>query len=164
MKHRLMVVLLIVLIVFWAVACEDRNIPRRSSPVEATPGGAVGTVSGEELSAFQKEHGIGPVKEPLQLTSLDAALADEGKQLFETKCSACHKLQERYVGPPLGEVLKRRTPEYVMNMMLNPAEMVQKHPTAKGVFAEFLVQMPFQNLTTQESRAILEYLRRTQGG
>lgn len=145
---------------FAAVACQDRK--EAPPPTAGNVPRAAGVADG--LSAFQAENGIGPVTEKLQLAAVDAALADKGRQVFETKCSACHKLDERYVGPALGEVLKRRTPEYAMNMMLNPAEMTQKHPTAKGVFAEFMVQMPFQNVTVDESRAILEFLRKSQKG
>ena len=75
------------------------------------------------------------------------------------KCAACLKLEERYVGPPLGTVLSNRTPAYVMNMILNPDEMVKNHPEAKAMLAQFLTPMPNQNLTEDEARAVLEYLR-----
>jgi hypothetical protein len=46
-----------------------------------------------------------------------------------------------------------------MNMILNPQEMVQKDPTAQALLEEFLVPMTFQNVTPEETRAILEYFR-----
>jgi mono/diheme cytochrome c family protein len=113
------------------------------------------------LSQEEMELGFGPIRS-VQLGELDAALASEGEAVFALKCSACHKLAERYVGPPLGEVLSRRTPEYVMNMVLNPAEMVEKHPTARELLAQYMNPMPDQNVTESDARAVLEYLRSVQ--
>jgi cytochrome c len=113
----------------------------------------------EQLSAFQLEHGIGPIKEKMELGPLDAALATKGKEVFETKCSMCHKMDSTYVGPSLGEVTARRTPAYVMNMILNPQEMVEHHPVAKQLLAERMTFMPNQQLTQDDARAVLEYLR-----
>jgi cytochrome c1 len=56
-------------------------------------------------------------------------------------------------------VTETRTGAYIMNMILNPAEMVQKHPEARAKLAEFMTPMPFQNVTEDEARDILEYLR-----
>lgn len=33
-------------------------------------------------------------------------------------------MDERYVGPPLGDILERREPAYVMNMILSPEKML----------------------------------------
>lgn len=110
------------------------------------------------LTQQQLENGIGPI-ESVSLGAIDAALAENGEEIFRTKCSACHKMQDRYVGPALGDVLERRTPEYVMNMMLNPEEMLQKHPEAKAMLAQFMTPMPNQQLTEEDARAVLEHLR-----
>ena len=111
------------------------------------------------LTAFQVEHGIGPLTEAVTLGELDTELAAQGALVFEAKCSACHKLGERYVGPALGEVLDRRTPAFVMNMMLNPEEMYQRHPEVKKLLAEYMSYMPNQNVTPDDARAVVEYLR-----
>jgi hypothetical protein len=64
-----------------------------------------------------------------------------------------------YVGPALGEVTTRRTGAFIMNMILNPQEMVERHPVAKQMLAERMSFMANQNLTMDEARAVLEYLR-----
>lgn len=116
------------------------------------------------LSAFELAHGIGPVKEPVALGAIDPALAATGQGLFDLKCAACHKMETKYVGPPLGDVTTRRSPAYIMNMILNPMEMVERHPVAKQLLAEHMSFMANQNLTRDEARAVLEYLRtRAQG-
>jgi mono/diheme cytochrome c family protein len=116
--------------------------------------------AGGDLTAFQLEHGIGPVTEPISLPAgTDAAMAAAGKAVFETKCSACHKMGEKYVGPALGEVTTRRSPAFIMNMMLNPQEMIEKHPIVKQLVAEAMSFMPNQGVTQDEARQIVEYLR-----
>lgn len=120
---------------------------------------AAATSSGE-ISAEQLEKGIGPVTQVKLDEDVDDELARTGEQVFQTKCTACHKLNERYIGPPLFDVTQRRAPEYIMNMILNPTEMLQKHPTAKELLAQYnFTPMADQNLTEAEARAILEYLR-----
>ncbi|MDA0379284.1 MAG: cytochrome c [Bacteroidetes bacterium] len=119
---------------------------------------AVAVANPSGLSAAQLEHGIGPI-EAFEPGPLDAALAERGAEYFKLKCSACHKMDTRYVGPPLATITQTRSPAYIMNMMLNPAEMLEKHPEAKAKLAEFMSLMPNQNLTQDEARAILEYLR-----
>lgn len=118
--------------------------------------GAASTPSG--LSEFEMEHGIGPVDEVVTLESLDPDMVEEGAQVFKTKCSACHRMSERYVGPALGNVFETRSPTYVMNMILNPEGMVKEHPEAKKMLSQFLTPMPNQNLTQEQAKAILAYL------
>src|SRR5690606_32286947 len=74
------------------------------------------------LSEFELEHGIGPVKQEVVLGEIDAERVALGKSVFEVKCTACHKVGERYIGPDLAGVTQRRSPTYVMNMILNPSE------------------------------------------
>jgi mono/diheme cytochrome c family protein len=111
------------------------------------------------LSQFELENGIGPVKQKLELGPIDPKLVKKGEEIFNTKCIACHKLDERYVGPAQRDVIKRRTPEYIMNMMLNPLEMQQKHPVVKKLLAEYMTQMTNQNLSYDDARALLEFFR-----
>ena len=128
----------------------EPGVETGAAPAPAAPAGV--------LSAAQLEKGIGPVTR-VSMGPLDHELAEEGEELFATKCSACHRLDERYVGPPLGDVLERREPEFVMNMILNPGEMVEKHPVVREMLAQYYTPMPNQGLTEEEARAILEYLR-----
>jgi cytochrome c len=106
---------------------------------------------------------IGPIAE-VELGPIEAALAERGEAAFQSKCSACHKIGERYVGPPLGDVLEHRRPEFVMNMILNANEMVQKHPAVRELLAQYYTPMPVQVTDQAEARAILEYLRSVQTG
>ena len=86
-------------------------------------------------------------------------MAAKGKEVYEQMCSACHKIDKRFIGPAPKDILDRRTPEWVMNMILNPDEMVKKDPIGKKLLAEYLSPMSNQNLTEDQARAILEYFR-----
>lgn len=105
-----------------------------------------------------------PFQETLSFGEVDPTLVTEGEELFTIRCTTCHKMGERYVGPQLDDVLDRRTPEWVMNMILAPDKMVVTDPEAQALLAEFAVPMTNQNLTQDEARAIVEYLRTTSTG
>ena len=105
-----------------------------------------------------KDKGIGPITN-VTLGAIDESMAAEVKEVFKTKCSACHKMTKRFWGPGLAGVTERRTPEWIMNMILNPEEMVAKNPIAKKLLAEYLAPMANQSLTEKEARLILEYFR-----
>ena len=116
---------------------------------------------GGEKEEFELQNGIGPIKEKLVLSAeIDTTVAFYGKNIFEAKCSQCHKLDTRYTGPAIRKILDKRTPEYVLNMILNPKEMIEKHPEAKKMLAEYLTAMTYQNVSLEEAKKILEYFRK----
>lgn len=102
--------------------------------------------------------GVGPVKE-VTVGAIDDKLAAKGEEQFKIKCVACHEFDKRKTGPALGGVTKRRTPEWIMNMILAPEKMIKEDPTAMDLFGEFLVPMANQNATEAEARAIVEFFR-----
>jgi len=129
----------------------DKSAP---PPAAAASGAETGG-----LTPFEMEKGIGPVKEVVVVGPLNHEMAEAGEKIFQGKCSACHKMGEKYVGPALGQVTTRRTPAYIMNMILNPQEMVERHPIAKQLLAEHMTFMANQGLTQDEARQVVEYLR-----
>jgi len=131
------------------MACgTDQEQPRES--------GQEGTT---ELTAFELEHGIGPITEPVQLGAIDYELAERGQAVYEMNCEACHQMEGRLVGPPLGDVTERRSPAFIMNFILNPEVMARQHPEGQAMMAQYHLVMPFQNISEEQARAILEYLR-----
>jgi len=104
--------------------------------------------------------GIGPIESVVLEEAIDAEMARRGEALYGQKCNACHKVGSTFIGPPPNGILERRTPEWVMNMILNTEEMLRKDPLAKALFMEFDGQlMTNQNVTEEEARAMLEYFR-----
>lgn len=103
--------------------------------------------------------GVGPISSVTISAGIDEQMALRGQQVFEAKCAACHQFEERYVGPSVGGITERREPEWIMNMILNPEEMTQKDPVAKGLLKEYMTQMTYQDVSEEDARAILEYFR-----
>lgn len=132
-----------------ATACQKKEPPSGSNAeaVSAAPSGP--------------SKGVGPITS-ITLGGLDLALAAKGEKAFSGTCSACHKLEQRYVGPGLAGVTKRRTPEWIMNMIMNPTGMTQGDDTAKALLAEYMTQMSV-SATEEDARAILEYFRKIDG-
>ena len=87
-------------------------------------------------------------------------MVTKGADVFKRMCTACHKPNKKFIGPSPQNILERRTPEWVMNMILNPEEMIQKDPLAKELLVEFNGSpMANQNLSEEDARAVLEYFR-----
>ena|SRR5680860_615164 len=104
--------------------------------------------------------GVGPVKNVDIPDNIDRKLAVKGKEIYDTKCVACHNVNTKLIGPPQKGIMDKRTPEWVMNMIMNPTEMLEKDPIAKDMLEEFNgVPMLDQNITREEARAIVEYFR-----
>lgn len=104
--------------------------------------------------------GIGPIKSVTLNAEIDQKMAALGAEVYKAKCTACHRPNKKFIGPAPTGILKRRTPEWVMNMILNPEEMVQKDPLAKELLIEFNGSpMANQSLTKEEARSVLEYFR-----
>ena len=104
--------------------------------------------------------GVGPIKNLELPSSIDQAMATKGQELYKFKCSACHKPDKKFIGPAPTGVLERRSPEWIMNMILDPEGMVANDPIAKALLIEYNGSpMANQSLTEEEARAILEYFR-----
>ncbi len=89
----------------------------------------------------------------------DPELVQQGEELFTSKgCTACHKADDRVVGPPLGGVTERREPEWIAKMIMHPDEMLKKDAIAKGMLAEYMTPMPNQQVTADQTRALMAYL------
>jgi len=107
-----------------------------------------------------EDKGVGPIDNVELAEEIDQDLVDEGKTLYEAKCTICHHVDKKVIGPPQAGIMERRTPEWTMNMIMNPSGMVQEDDLAKALLEEFNgVPMTDQGITEDEARAILEYFR-----
>ncbi len=104
--------------------------------------------------------GIGPIKSLTFADTIDQDLAAKGEQLFSSKCVACHKASKKFIGPPMVGIYKKRSPEWVMNMIMNPDEMLKKDPVAIALLEEYNnTIMLNQNISEEEARAMVEWFR-----
>ena len=104
--------------------------------------------------------GVGKIKKLELSPTIDNAMVERGAALFKTNCSACHKTTKRFIGPNPTGILERRSPEWVMNMILDPKLMTEEDQCAKDLLVEFNgAAMANQNMTEAQSRDILEFFR-----
>jgi len=104
--------------------------------------------------------GIGPIDNVEISDAINNEMASRGKKVYNNLCTACHKMDKKFVGPAQGGVTERRSPEWIMNMILNPEEMIKKDPIAKQLLIESnMAVMANQNVSEEDARAILEYFR-----
>lgn len=144
--------LLLIIVVFSACGDEKKESPSASKGMEKL-------AQKFGLTVFEYENGIGPIKEKIELGQIDMIKAKSGEKIFTEKCTQCHKLDERYTGPALRDVTTRRTPEFILNQILNPEEMTKRHPEVKKLLATYPTQMTFQNVSMEDAKAILDYFR-----
>jgi cytochrome c len=148
----MMNLVLVLMIVTMLASCGGTT---EQKPASVAPASAAKSNSNDPMA----NKGIGPVKE-LALGELNPAMAAEGEEIYKKMCSACHKPTEKFIGPAPKGILERRSPEWIMNMILNPEEMVKSDPIAKQLLVEAnLAPMANQHLTEQQARKVLEYFR-----
>ncbi|MFC0771352.1 c-type cytochrome [Terrimonas alba] len=119
-----------------------------------------------ETSKEQTEvHGTEIKPGDVELTTpLNQDWVASGKGIYELKCQACHKLtDERLVGPGWKGVTTKREPHWIMNMITNVDMMLETDPEAQKLLEQCLVRMPNQNITKDDSRKILEFMRSNDG-
>ncbi|MBP1839724.1 c-type cytochrome [Formosa algae] len=108
-----------------------------------------------------KSKGVGHVRFVDLADTISNVLADKGKLIFEAQCAACHKLtDQRLVGPGWAGITNYRRPEWIMNMILNTDEMLEKDEAAIIQLKDCMTRMPNQYLTKTEARSVLEFMRR----
>lgn len=120
----------------------------------------------EEMTKDQPEtHGTELKESDITLgTPLEQGMVTAGKNLYELKCQSCHKLtEEKLVGPGWKDVTKIRKPVWIMNMITNVDMMLETDPEAQKLLEQCLVRMPNQNVSKDEARSLLEFMRSNDG-
>ncbi len=104
--------------------------------------------------------GVGPVTSVEFGAEIDTEMAAKGEATFKSICTACHMVDQRMIGPAMKGLYERRSPEWVMNMILNPDGMLKEDPIAQALQKEHNnAIMLNQNLSEEDARAVAEYLR-----
>lgn len=148
-------ILFTALLALGLVACtskqEAENAAKNSpSPVEAA-------------EKQPEVHGT-EMKEISLTNPLNQDWVSTGKATYELKCLACHKLTtDKLVGPGWAGVTKKRQPVWIMNMITNVDMMLEKDAEAQKLLEQCLVRMPNQNLTQDDARKVLEFMRSNDG-
>ena len=120
----------------------------------------------QELTKNQPEtHGTEIKEGEVTVTNpLNADWVSSGKNIYELKCQSCHRLtDEKLVGPGWKDVTKRRQPVWIMNMITNVDMMLESDPEAQKLLEQCMVRMPNQNISKEDARIILEFMRSNDG-
>lgn len=153
-----------VLIAFLAAAIYSCG---SNSQEKSTPASNATSSSADEAKSSttgNDEKGVGKFTHVELGATLDTKMAGNGKSVYELKCSACHKLTgEKLVGPGWLGVTGRRKPEWILNFVTNTDEMLNKDAKAQSMLEICMVRMPNQNLSDQDARNILEFMRQNDG-
>ncbi len=116
-------------------------------------------LNGGSPQSQNKDKGIGPFQN-VKLNPVDLTKAKNGAAIYNSKCILCHELDNKKVGPPLRNIVKDFTPEFILNMIVNPLEMQKNNATVKDLLKKFNnVPMPDQKLSQPDALLLLEYLR-----
>lgn len=124
------------------------------------------TVDFEELQKNQPEvHGSLISEGDITISNpLNEEWVKNGQSIYDLKCLACHKLnEEKLVGPGWKGLTKTRQPVWIMNMITNVDIMLESDPEAQKLLEQCLVRMPNQNVSKEEARSILEFMRKNDG-
>jgi cytochrome c len=112
-----------------------------------------------ELQVSGGDKGVGPFKD-VKLGPVDKAKAKKGLTIFMQKCFLCHELDNKKLGPPLRNITKQETPEFILNMIVNPAEMQKLNAKIKEQMKKYNnLPMTDQQISQPDALNILEYLR-----
>ncbi len=145
-------ILILVSIALFVFACGNSNSDNTATTDQSTTQNKTETTEPDPK-------GVGEIRSVVLNNPLDEEMIAAGKNIYELKCAACHKLtDQRVVGPGWKGVTSRRQPEWIMNMTLNVDVMLEKDPAARELLKQCLVKMPNQNLTIGEARDVLEFM------
>jgi cytochrome c2 len=147
---------LTMLATFLLWACNNK--PQSTAPAVVTKTDTV------VVSQGINSKGIGRFKNVELTHPLSKEMVGFGKQIYDTKCVACHKLtEEKLVGPGWKGVTDRRSAEWIMNFITNTQVMLDKDLVAQAEVVTCLVRMPNQDLDDYQARQIFEFMRQNDG-
>ncbi len=154
MKFSSLTFLMVLSITLSLIACKE-GVKKDKKPVDVT-----------ELVKDKPENLPPAISEDeIQMTNpLNHEWKEKGEEIYELKCRSCHNLTEiKLVGPGWKEVTKRRTPGWIMNMIVHTDMMLDKDPEAMKLLELCMVRMPNQSLTKDDARHVIEFMRENDG-
>ena len=120
----------------------------------------IGCQNNSEKIDSLSNKGVGPITNVILEDKVNISMANSGEKLFNQLCTSCHMINEDYIGPAMSGILDRRSPEWIMNMILNPIQMLKEDPIAIELLEKYDFEYMYnQNLLEEEVREILEYFR-----
>ena len=161
---------IIVALVLFFAACSgngnksENNEASEPANTEASADSAHADTTATGNPSYDPNRGEGKFHDVKLSDKLDPKMAAEGEKIYDLKCSSCHKLtDERLVGPGWKGVTQRHQPAWILNFVTNTDDMLDKDPKAQAMLEICMVRMPNQNLTDDQAKEILEFMRKNDG-
>jgi cytochrome c2 len=101
------------------------------------------------------------------LLILSMAYADEGQDLFNKTCVACHTIGEgRRVGPDLKNITDQRSQEWLVSFIKSSQTLIKSGDTdAVAIYEEYnRMVMPDNDFTDAQTLAVIDYIKKTSSG
>ena len=165
MKRSFLIIIVTAGISLLAARCSSNQQPANNAPATDSNSNATKAKT-DTVVVFVgiNNKGIGRFKNVKLTSPLDEKMVAKGQAVYQTKCFACHKLTtELLVGPGWSGVTDRRTPEWIMNWITNTKVMLNKDLAAQADMVVCLIRMPNQDLTDEQARDALEFMRKNDG-
>lgn len=92
----------------------------------------------------------------------EAEINHPGAKIFAANCKACHRINQKLVGPALAGATERYDSLWLTNWIRNSSKMIAEgDPMAVALFREYnQIQITsFTGFTDKEMKDLLEYLR-----
>lgn len=103
----------------------------------------------------------------LGLFILSLGYADEGQELYNKSCIACHTIGKgRLVGPDLINISEQRSQEWLIAFIQSSRKLIESGDAeAVAIFEEYnRMPMPDNDFTDAQSLAVLDYIKRQSSG
>ena len=116
--------------------------------------------SEDEQGTTERQDDVAGPQESNVEAAPEGADAARGKELFNSLCAACHKLDGNSIGPPLRGVAERRDNQWLHRWIQNSAAMIASgDETAVALYNEYnqTAMPPFPQLNDQDIDNILAY-------
>ena len=151
----------ILLVSLMIISCGEKGKQEsKGFEVNRKKAASSGIKASQEVPLDMNNKGIGPISSYTFSSEINTDMAEAGKSIYNSKCTACHMAEMRMIGPALKGVYERRSTEWVLNLLLNPMEMLKEDPIAKALLKEYNnAVMTNSNLSEEEAKQVAEYLR-----
>jgi cytochrome c2 len=98
----------------------------------------------------------------VDISLINDSKASQGEVLFKANCKACHRLDQKLVGPALRHVYNHRDSVWISKMIVNANQMVrEKDKLAVALYNEYnqVSHTEFTGLKKTEVAALMRYLK-----
>jgi mono/diheme cytochrome c family protein len=92
---------------------------------------------------------------------VDQSLVAQGQLLFSSKtCATCHGFGKKIQCPDLKPVAMQRTERWLEAQIMHPDVMTKQDPASIQLMKQYSLQMPNMNLTQDQAKALIEYIKK----